>query len=80
MKRTKNRFKFKREDRVEKFTGSYHVHGTIRTGYTTTRGDVRYVVEIEPQGFQMIYAEEQLRALSREKPEHTAALQAEEEP
>jgi hypothetical protein len=48
--------------RVEKFTGEARWHGVIVARYTTTRGALRYVVEVEPQGFQMIAVPSQLRA------------------
>lgn len=47
--------------RVEKYTGEARWFGTILSTYTTGRGKVRHVVEVEPQGFQMIAVPEQLR-------------------
>lgn len=47
--------------RVEKFTGEARWFGTVLSTYTTGRGKVRHVVEVEPQGFQMIAVPEQLR-------------------
>jgi hypothetical protein len=55
---------FKIGDRVEKFTGAYTTFGEVRAVYTTKRGDVRYVVEVEPQGFQMIWGGKELRGVS----------------
>ena len=52
---------FKVGQRVEKFTGDVTGFGEVRAVYTTTRGKLRYVVEVEPQGFQMIWTESQLR-------------------
>lgn len=50
-------------DRVEKFTGEARWGGTVVSVYWTTRGALRYVVEVEPQGFQMIAVGHQLRAI-----------------
>jgi len=47
---------------VEKFTGEAIWHGVIVARYQTHRGKRRYVVEVQPQGFQMIAVPEQLRA------------------
>lgn len=49
---------------VEKFTGEAIWNGVIVARYQTTRGKLRYVVEVEPQGFQMIAVPEQLRVAS----------------
>lgn len=55
-------------DRVEKFTGEARWTGEVVASYLTTRGSQRYVVEVEPQGFQMIAVPSQLRAaLSEER-------------
>ncbi|OAH42593.1 hypothetical protein AX777_04915 [Sphingobium yanoikuyae] len=54
-------------DPVEKFTGEAIWHGTIAASYLTSKGKRRYVVEVEPQGFQMIAVPSQLRALSSAK-------------
>lgn len=48
-------------DRVEKFTGEALWYGWIVARYYTRRGKPRYVVEIDPQGFQMIAVPSQLR-------------------
>ena len=53
---------FKIGDRVEKYTGAYTTFGEVRSAYTTRGGAVRYVVEVEPQGFQMIWSDNELRA------------------
>lgn len=53
--------KFKIGDRVEKYTGDYSAFGEVRAVYSTKRGRLRYVVEIEPQGFQMIWGDKELR-------------------
>ena len=49
--------------KVEKFSGDYQTIGEIRARYTTCKGAVRYVVEIEPQGFQHIFTAGSIRAL-----------------
>lgn len=46
---------------VEKYTGEARWHGWIVASYYTRRGKLRYVVEVEPQGFQMIAVPGQLR-------------------
>lgn len=51
-------------DRVEKFTGEAQWFGWIVAVYTTRRGKLRYVVEVDPQGFQMIAVPSQLRKVS----------------
>lgn len=48
-------------DLVEKYTGEAIWHGTIVSAYLTTKGKLRYVVEVAPQGFQMIAVPSQLR-------------------
>lgn len=47
--------------RVEKFTGEARWHGVVVSRYLTTKGSARYVVEVEPQGFQMLAVPSQLR-------------------
>jgi hypothetical protein len=59
--------KFKIGDRVEKHTGAYTSFGEVRCAYTTKRGDIRYVVEVEPQGFQMIWSAKELRLVGGER-------------
>ena len=49
--------------RVVKFTGEARWWGTVVADYRTTKGKQRYVVEVEPQGFQMIAVPDQLRPL-----------------
>lgn len=51
-------------DRVQKYTGAYTTFGEVRAVYTTKAGAQRYVVEVEPQGFQMIWGDKELRAAS----------------
>lgn len=51
-------------DYVEKFTGEARWTGWIVAAYQTRKGSLRYVVEIDPQGFQMIATPGQLRALA----------------
>jgi len=48
-------------DYVEKHTGEARYFGWIVGIYLTRRGSLRFVVEIDPQGFQMIVAEAQIR-------------------
>lgn len=47
---------------VEKYTGEARWDGRIVSAYLTTKGSLRYVVEVDPQGFQMIAIPGQLRA------------------
>jgi hypothetical protein len=47
---------------VEKFTGEALWQGWIASRYKTRSGKRRYVVEVDPQGFQMIAVPSQLRA------------------
>jgi len=48
-------------DRVEKWTGEARYTGVIVGVYATTKGGTRYVVEVKPQGFQMICTKAMLR-------------------
>jgi hypothetical protein len=48
-------------ERVEKWNGEARYTGVVVSVYTTTKGGVRYVVEVEPQGFQMICTKAMLR-------------------
>ncbi|KWT70786.1 hypothetical protein APY04_0847 [Hyphomicrobium sulfonivorans] len=48
---------------VEKYTGEALWKGTVRAAYLTEKGKLRYVVEVHPQGFQMIAVPSQLRAV-----------------
>lgn len=48
---------------VEKYTGEARWNGIIVARYKTTRGKLRFVVDVEPQGFQMIAVGSQLRHL-----------------
>ncbi|UYQ71018.1 hypothetical protein OF122_13210 [Pelagibacterium flavum] len=50
---------------VEKFTGEAQWDGVIVSAYHTTAGKLRYVVEVKPQGFQMIAVPSQLRTALR---------------
>lgn len=60
---------FQYGDWVEKFTGEARWEGRVVSAYHTKRLALRYVVEVEPQGFQMIAVPAQLRAvLSQEAP------------
>lgn len=47
---------------VEKWTGEALWEGVVVARYLTTKGKERYVVEVQPQGFQMIAVPSQLRA------------------
>ncbi len=49
-------------DQVEKFAGEARYVGQVVSVYQTTKGGTRYVVEVEPQGFQMICTPAILRA------------------
>lgn len=51
-------------DYVEKFSGEARWFGTVVAKYNTLRGAVRYVVEIDPQGFQMITNDKQIRKVA----------------
>jgi len=53
---------FQYGDWVEKFTGEALWEGRVVSAYHTKRLALRYVVEVEPQGFQMIAVPAQLRA------------------
>jgi hypothetical protein len=48
---------------VEKFTGEARWEGVLVAAYLTTTGHRRYVVEVKPQGFQMIAVPSQLRMI-----------------
>lgn len=54
-------------DRVEKFTGEARYFGTVVSVYRTLRASIRYVVEVEPQGFQMIVTGSQLQLAPKEQ-------------
>lgn len=56
--------KFNYGDPVEKFTGEARWLGRVVSAYETGKGGLRYVVEVHPQGFQMIAVPAQLRATS----------------
>lgn len=57
---------FKIGDKVEKYTGEAIWNGVIVAVYHTTKGSLRYVVEVNPQGFQMIAVPSQLRITENE--------------
>lgn len=46
---------------VEKYTGDAKYHGFVVAHYFTMQNKKRYVIDVVPQGFQMIVSEEQLR-------------------
>ena len=48
---------------VEKYTGEARWQGILVARYLTTSGKRRYVVEVKPQGFQMIAIPGQLRMI-----------------
>ena len=50
---------------VEKYTGEARWEGVIVARYLTTKGKLRFVVEVQPQGFQMIAVGAQLREKDR---------------
>lgn len=52
---------FQYGDWVEKYTGEALWEGRVVSAYYTKRLALRYVVEVEPQGFQMIAVPAQLR-------------------
>ena len=54
-------------DYVEKYTGEAIWKGWIVAVYKTRRDKLRYVVEIDPQGFQMIAVPEQLRKVRHDQ-------------
>jgi len=53
--------KYRRMDPVEKYAGEARYTGVVLVAYRTTRGGLRYVVEVEPQGFQMIVTDGMIR-------------------
>lgn len=55
--------KFKLGDYVEKFEGEARYSGWIVSVYTTKQGGIRYVVQVDPQGFQMIVTEKMIRTI-----------------
>jgi hypothetical protein len=46
---------------VEKSIGDAHYKGYVVAVYRTRANKIRYVVEVDPQGFQMICSAAQLR-------------------
>jgi len=52
---------FALSDRVEKHTGEARYTGKVVSVYETSKGGTSYVVEVEPQGFQMICTASMLR-------------------
>lgn len=60
-----NETKFNVGDKVRKTTGSYAATGTIVSAFTTSGGEVRYVLEFDhPKGLLHIFNESQLMAVS----------------
>lgn len=54
--------KYMMYQRVKKYKGDARYVGTVVSVYFTTKRKLRYVVDVEPQGFQMIVSEAQIRA------------------
>lgn len=54
-------------ERVEKWKGDARYSGTIQAIYYTRKRKLRYVIEVEPQGFQMIVSEQQIRRARKAK-------------
>jgi hypothetical protein len=48
-------------EQVEKFVGDARYTGEVVSVYCTKAKRIRYVVEVDPQGFQMIVSEAQIR-------------------
>ena len=57
--------KFKIGDRVAKIGGDYTLIGTVRAVYLTNKRRVRYVVEPDMYGLQLIYSAKVLTAVSK---------------
>lgn len=53
--------KFTRFERVQKYKGDAQYTGSIVSIYYTIKHKLRYVVDVEPQGFQMIVSETMIR-------------------
>lgn len=53
--------KYPEYERVEKWKGDARYTGIIVAVYYTSKQKIRYVIEVEPQGFQMIVSETQIR-------------------
>ena len=51
---------------VEKFTGEARWRGFCLVTYKTTKGSIRHLVEVMPQGFQMIAVTGQLQLIDSE--------------
>lgn len=56
---------------VEKYEGEARYEGYIVSVYSTMKGKTRYVVEVQPQGFQMIVTDKQIR--HKEAPDGTGS-------
>ena len=52
-------------DYVEKFSGEARYSDWLVAIYMTRKGGTRYVVEVDPQGFQMIVTREMIKPASR---------------
>lgn len=61
---------FKIGDRVEKWTGDYALTGEVRSVYTTKHGEIRYVIEPDHYGLQLIYSPHQLRGINNDTTRH----------
>jgi len=67
-----NDWEFDVGETVEKYTGEAVWHGIVVSRYLTTKGKRRYVVEVQPQGFQMIAVPDQLRLIAKNGPAITS--------
>ena len=50
-------------DYVEKFDGEARYFGWIVSVYKTRKGGTRYVIDVDPQGFQMIVTRGMIRKI-----------------
>lgn len=57
--------KYRLYEHVSKWKGDARYSGQIVSIYFTRRKKLRYVIEVEPQGFQMIVSETQIRRKRR---------------
>jgi hypothetical protein len=57
--------------RVQKYTGEAQYEGIIVARYLTTRRKLRFVIDVEPQGFQMIATGQTLREVAQDASHHS---------
>lgn len=57
--------KYRLYENVEKWKGDARYAGQIVSIYLTRKKKLRYVIEVDPQGFQMIVSELQIRRQRR---------------